>query len=419
MAAPASWAATWCVRWRGAATASASRCAGPNSPTSCSRSGGSGRFTPCRPTCATPNRSLATARDAEVLINLVGILYERGPPDLRCGAGLGRRRGRRRPPRRWARASSTSRRSAPTRTAPRTMRAPRRPGEQLALATVPSATIFRPSIVFGPEDDFFNKFAALARISPVLPLVGGGHTRFQPVFAGDVANAIALAVDGKATPGTIYELGGPEVKTFRELMQYVLAHHRAVAPAGADPVRARQVQGVVPAVHAEAAAHPRSGRIAARGYRGVGGRQGRGPHLRGPRHRPGHDRGRRAVVSLALPQDRPVRRPAWPETFGRSKHNRAAHSVRSPPPCGEGLGVGPFGASESDNKPHPACLAIARQATLPTRGRVKEVGVLQRVVAKPRARSRAPARSGRASRRSPATRRTAQSRAASRSRAAS
>ncbi len=88
---------------------------------------------------------------------------------------------------------------------------------------MPSATIFRPSIVFGPEDDFFNKFAAMARISPVLPLVGGGHTRFQPVFAGDVANAIVTAVDGKAKPGTIYELGGPEVKTFKELMQYVLA----------------------------------------------------------------------------------------------------------------------------------------------------------------------------------------------------
>ena len=81
----------------------------------------------------------------------------------------------------------------------------------------------RPSIVFGPEDDFFNRFAALARIAPALPLVGGGHTRFQPVFAGDVAEAIALAVDGDAKPGTIYELGGPDVRTFKELMEFVLA----------------------------------------------------------------------------------------------------------------------------------------------------------------------------------------------------
>ncbi len=91
------------------------------------------------------------------------------------------------------------------------------------LAAVPGATIFRPSIVFGPDDDFFNKFAALARMLPALPLVGGGHTRFQPVFAGDVAEAFAAAVAGETKPGTIYELGGPEVLTFRELMDYVLA----------------------------------------------------------------------------------------------------------------------------------------------------------------------------------------------------
>jgi NADH dehydrogenase len=80
----------------------------------------------------------------------------------------------------------------------------------------------RPSILFGPEDDFFNRFAALARLSPALPLVGGGLTRFQPAFVGDVARAIADAVDGGARPGTIYELGGPDVRTFKELMQFVL-----------------------------------------------------------------------------------------------------------------------------------------------------------------------------------------------------
>jgi NADH dehydrogenase len=81
----------------------------------------------------------------------------------------------------------------------------------------------RPSIMFGPEDAFFNRFAAMARISPALPLIGGGKTRFQPVFVGDVAAAIAEAVAGNARGGTIYELGGPEVKTFKQLMQYVLA----------------------------------------------------------------------------------------------------------------------------------------------------------------------------------------------------
>lgn len=95
-------------------------------------------------------------------------------------------------------------------------------GEQAALQAVPEAIVVRPSIVFGPEDSFFNRFASLARISPVMPLIGGGETRFQPVFVGDVADAIARAIDGCARPGTIYELGGLEVKTFRELIEYVL-----------------------------------------------------------------------------------------------------------------------------------------------------------------------------------------------------
>jgi NADH dehydrogenase len=96
-------------------------------------------------------------------------------------------------------------------------------GEKLVLAAIPSAVILRPSIVFGPEDDFFNKFAAIARLSPALPLVGGGHTRFQPVFAGDVASAVVAAIEGRAGDGEPYELGGPEVKSFKELMQFVLA----------------------------------------------------------------------------------------------------------------------------------------------------------------------------------------------------
>lgn len=96
-------------------------------------------------------------------------------------------------------------------------------GEAAVLKAFPDAVILRPSIVFGPEDDFFNRFAAMARFSPVLPLIGGGDTRFQPVFVGDVAEAVALAVDGKAAPGTIYELGGPEVRTFRQLMEFILA----------------------------------------------------------------------------------------------------------------------------------------------------------------------------------------------------
>ena len=95
-------------------------------------------------------------------------------------------------------------------------------GEKAVLAAVPSATILRPSVVFGPEDQFTNRFAALARISPMLPLIGGGVTRMQPVYVGDVATAVADAVDGKAKPGATYELGGPEVLTLREIMQIIL-----------------------------------------------------------------------------------------------------------------------------------------------------------------------------------------------------
>lgn len=106
-------------------------------------------------------------------------------------------------------------------------------GEKAVFETVPEAVIFRPSIVFGPEDAFFNRFAAMARISPVLPLIGGGHTRFQPVYVDDVAEAIASAVDGQVAGGRIYELGGPQISSFRELMQEMLGiigRKRLLAP---------------------------------------------------------------------------------------------------------------------------------------------------------------------------------------------
>ncbi|MGF6173085.1 complex I NDUFA9 subunit family protein [Ensifer sp. 4252] len=88
--------------------------------------------------------------------------------------------------------------------------------------TLPDAIILRPSIVFGPEDGFFNKFAQMARFAPALPLIGGGNTKFQPVYVSDVAEAVARSVDGTLTAGTIYELGGPDVLTFRECLEIML-----------------------------------------------------------------------------------------------------------------------------------------------------------------------------------------------------
>jgi uncharacterized protein YbjT (DUF2867 family) len=169
-----------------------------------------------------PGSVESAARDADIVINLVGILFEAGRQRFESVHAFG------------AEAVALAAAAFGTRLihisaigadpdAPSHYARSKAMGEKLVLAALPSATILRPSILFGPEDDFFNKFAALARIAPALPLIGGGHTRFQPVFAGDVAAAVLAAIDRPETGGAIYELGGPEVASFRELMQLVLA----------------------------------------------------------------------------------------------------------------------------------------------------------------------------------------------------
>ena len=95
-------------------------------------------------------------------------------------------------------------------------------GEAAVRQAFPAATILRPSIVFGPEDDFFNRFGRMALLSPALPLIGGGRTRFQPVYVGDVADAIVTAIETPGTAGQLYELGGPKVYSFAELMRLLL-----------------------------------------------------------------------------------------------------------------------------------------------------------------------------------------------------
>jgi NADH dehydrogenase len=164
----------------------------------------------------------AAARDADVLINLVGILFERGRQRFDLVHSYGAEQVALAANAHGARMVHVSALGA-DKNSPSAYARSKAKAEQLVLAAQPSATILRPSILFGPEDDFFNRFAALARLSPALPLIGGGLTRFQPVFVGDVATAIADAVDGNARPGAIYELGGPDVRTFKELMQFVLA----------------------------------------------------------------------------------------------------------------------------------------------------------------------------------------------------
>ena len=95
-------------------------------------------------------------------------------------------------------------------------------GEVKVKAAFPGAIILRPSIVFGPEDNFFNQFAGLSRLAPALPLIGGGHTKFTPLFVGDLAEAIATLIDRGEASGQTLELGGPEVFTFKQLLEFTL-----------------------------------------------------------------------------------------------------------------------------------------------------------------------------------------------------
>jgi NADH dehydrogenase len=96
-------------------------------------------------------------------------------------------------------------------------------GEAAVREAIPGAAILRPSVVFGPEDHFFNRFAQMASLSPALPLIGGGKTRFQPVYVTDVGQAVARAVWDPGAAGRTFELGGPEVFTFEALMRILLA----------------------------------------------------------------------------------------------------------------------------------------------------------------------------------------------------
>jgi len=163
----------------------------------------------------------AAARDSDMVVNLVGILFERGRQGFAAVQADGAEYVARAAAQNGARMVHVSAIGADPQS-PASYARSKADGEARVLAALPSATIVRPSVIFGPEDTFFNRFAALAQISPVLPLVGGGHTRFQPVFVGDVAAVIAQGVAGKTRGGTIYELGGPDVKTFKELMEFTL-----------------------------------------------------------------------------------------------------------------------------------------------------------------------------------------------------
>ncbi|QQO34303.1 complex I NDUFA9 subunit family protein [Bradyrhizobium diazoefficiens] len=162
----------------------------------------------------------AAVRDSDAVINLVGILAEGGGQTFDAVQAKGAETVAKAAAAVGARMIHVSAIGADAESPSRYARA-KAAGEAAVMAAVPSATIFRPSVMFGPEDQFTNRFAALARLSPVLPLIGGS-TRMQPVYVGDVATAIADAVDGKAKAGATYELGGPEVLTMREIIEAIV-----------------------------------------------------------------------------------------------------------------------------------------------------------------------------------------------------
>jgi uncharacterized protein YbjT (DUF2867 family) len=169
-----------------------------------------------------PDQVASALKGADIAINLTGILFQQGEQSFetlhveaaktiaRAASGAGVKT--------LVHVSAIG----ADRDAPSAYACTKGEGEIALHEAFPAATILRPSVVFGPEDKFFNTFAGLARLSPALPLIGGGHTKFQPVFVGDVAQAILRAIQDPAARGETYELGGPSVYEFKALMRILL-----------------------------------------------------------------------------------------------------------------------------------------------------------------------------------------------------
>lgn len=184
--------------------------------------GGVGQVVPIQANLRNKDSVAAAVRGASVVINLAAIGVEKGKQRFRAVNVMG------------ARNVAEAAKAAGARTllhmsilgadaeSPSLFARSRAMGEAEVRALFPEAIIFRPSIVFGVGDDFFNKLGFIARLLPVMPLFGG-KTKFQPVYVGDVAEAFAAAAAGSAKPGATYELGGPDVFTNRQLVEKVLA----------------------------------------------------------------------------------------------------------------------------------------------------------------------------------------------------
>jgi NADH dehydrogenase len=194
-----------------------------------------GQIAPVQANVRFPDSLLAAAEDADAVVNLVGILFPTGKQTFKTVQDEGARHVAEAA--RACGAKSLVHVSAigADANSPSVYARSKAAGEKAVVQAFPKAVILRPSVVFGPEDDFFNRFAALARISPALPLIGGGKTRFQPVFVGDVAKAVLAGLTGTAKPGLPYELGGPEILTMKQVMSRVLAYTMRKRPLIPEP----------------------------------------------------------------------------------------------------------------------------------------------------------------------------------------
>jgi uncharacterized protein YbjT (DUF2867 family) len=207
--------------------------------------GGVGQIMPLQANLRYPDSVMRAVQGADAVVNLVGILFESGRQSFDSVQTEG--------PRAIAMAAAKAGITnlvhlsaiGADAQSPAAYARSKAAGEAAVLEHVPSAIIMRPSIVFGPEDNFFNQFATLARYLPALPLIGGGETKFQPVYVGDVAEAVALALAGKAKPGTVYELGGPDVRSFRQILEYILAETGRKRPLIPIPFPIAELQGKI------------------------------------------------------------------------------------------------------------------------------------------------------------------------------
>lgn len=193
-----------------------------------------GLVQPVQANVRNPESVIRAAAGADIVINLTGILHESGRQRFMAVHAMGAKHIAEAAATVGARTLIHMSALGADENAPSTYARSKATGEQEVLKAFPEAVILRPSLVFGQDDGFFNLFGTIARMSPVVPVIGG-KSRFQPVYVGDVAAAVKAAVSGAAKPGTTYELGGPDVETMRELIERILAESarkRVLMPVG-------------------------------------------------------------------------------------------------------------------------------------------------------------------------------------------